>query len=204
MQLSSYGSELLVRRQLRCGVEQVLRGAGAAWSRCCVEQVLRGAGAAWSRCCVEQVLRGAGAAWSRCCGAAGGRVLAPSRATSRAASVGAWMTTDMKADGCDGGGDFGPGTLERPAFAGVRGSKLARKRSWSSAERGVWRAASSWRAAGTKLARLAKLHGWRCRRPRGWGVVGGPEAALKATSSWKVSFSRGCSAYGLPFRKRNA
>jgi hypothetical protein len=114
MQLSSYGSELLVRRQLRCGVEQVLRGAGAAWSRCC--------------------------------GAAGGRVLAPSRATSRAASVGAWMTTDMKADGCDGGGDFGPGTLKRPAFAGVRRSKLARKRSWSSAERGVWRAASSWRA----------------------------------------------------------
>ena len=46
MQLSSYGSELLVRRQLRCGVEQVRRGAGAAWSRCGVEQVLRGAGAA--------------------------------------------------------------------------------------------------------------------------------------------------------------
>jgi hypothetical protein len=163
MQLSSYGSELLVRRQLRCGVEQVLRGAGAAWSGCCV----------------EQVLRGAGAAWSGCCGAAGGRVLAPSRATSRAASVGAWMTTDMKADGCDGGGDFGPGTLERPAFAGVRRSKLARKRSWSSAERGVWRAVCSWLAAGTKLAQSTKLHGWRCRRPRSWGVVGGPGAAVK-------------------------
>ena len=42
MQLSSYGSELLERRQLRCGVEQVRRGAGAAWSRCGVEQVRRG------------------------------------------------------------------------------------------------------------------------------------------------------------------
>ena len=178
-------------------------------------------GAAWSRCGVEWVLRGAGAAWSGCGGAAGGRVLAPSRATSRAASVGAWMTTDMKADGCDGGGDFGPGTLKRPAFAGVRRSKLARKRSWSSAERGVWRAASSWRAelelgalsgriwrswkaAGTKSARLAKLHGWRCRRPRSWGVVGGPEAALKATFCGKVSFLGGCSAYERSFRRRNA
>jgi hypothetical protein len=55
-------------------------------------------------------------------------------------------TDEIKADGGDGLGDLGGESLERPAFAGVRRSKLARKRSWPEAEPAVLGAATgSWR-----------------------------------------------------------
>ena len=42
-------------------------------------------------------------------------------------------SADIKADGCDGGGDFGPRILVRPVFPGDRGANVARKRSWAAA-----------------------------------------------------------------------
>jgi hypothetical protein len=61
------------------------------------------------------------------------------RAPSRGASVRAVLlptvlrSADIKADGCDGGGDFGARILVRPVFPGDRGANVARKRSWAAA-----------------------------------------------------------------------
>jgi hypothetical protein len=101
-------------------------------------------------------------------------------------------SADIKADGCDGGGDFGPRILVRPVFPGDRGANMARKRSWAAAwaelvggdrrlAAGWIRGGRSWRSAGgTKLAGSAELL---------WG--GFPGTGARSGRKWMLGLARG-------------
>jgi hypothetical protein len=80
---------------------------------------------------------------------------------------GCWgSTADSKADGGDGRGDLRGESFERPVFAGVQRSKLARERSCRTALSGrIWRSFEVG-AAGERCAA-----GWRGRTTAGgWGA----------------------------------
>jgi hypothetical protein len=135
------------------------------------------------------------------------------RPASRAGSVQAFKlrpavlrsTDDIKADGGDGRGDLRGGSFGRPVFAGVRGEKLARSRSWPAAEVGVWRAARSrggWPAGPVKLRRLTGP-GAAKAGARSW-LSGVAKLAQSAKLPKRVALPAGWNFTGIPERNAGA